>query len=74
MKVLLKTLFLALTLTILGYSAMEAGAPWMFTAYAHTCCNYQVDCPASQNCKDVFPDCSANIPHECKAATELEIE
>lgn len=65
MKVLLKTLLLALALTILGYSAIEAGAPSMFTAQARTCCAYQVDCSESQTCKTIFPTCSEQKSHIC---------
>lgn len=72
MKVLFKTLFLALALTILGYSAMEAGAPWMFSAHARTCCTYQVDCAESETCKSIYPECSATNPHICKADAEIE--
>ena len=74
MKSLLKTLFLAVALTILGYSAMEAGAPWMFTAQARTCCTYQVDCANSLTCTEMNPACSANLPHECKDSVEIEIQ
>ena len=65
MKVLLKTLFLAFALTILGYSAIEAGAPWMFTAHARTCCSYQVDCPETATCKTIYPACSETKAHIC---------
>ena len=74
MKALFKTLFLAVALTILGYSAMEAGAPWMFTVQAHTCCTYQVDCAASLKCTRIDPACSANKPHECLDSAETEIQ
>lgn len=72
MKVLLKTLFLALTLTILGYSAVEAGAPWMLTAQARTCCTYQVDCAESATCKTIFPNCSESKPHICVDNAEIQ--
>ena len=72
MKVLFKTLSLALALTILGYSAMEAGAPWMFTAYARTCCTYQVDCAETETCKTIYPECSSQNPHICKKDAEID--
>lgn len=72
MKVLFKTLFLALALTILGYSAMEAGAPWMFTAQARTCCTYQVDCAESATCKTIYPTCSESKPHICEDNAQIE--
>jgi len=72
MKVLFNTLFLVLALTILGYSAMEAGAPWMFTAQARTCCTYQVDCSETETCKTIFPNCSAQNPHICQGNAEIE--
>ena len=65
MKVLFKTLFFALALTILGYSAIEAGAPWMFSAQARTCCTYQTDCATTQTCKTIYPKCSAEKEHIC---------
>jgi hypothetical protein len=73
MKVLLKTLFFALTLTILSYSAVQAGARDVLTAepIERKCCQYQVDCPEDQECKFIFPSCSATQEYICKkAATE----
>jgi hypothetical protein len=68
MKVL-KSLFLALALTILGYSAVEAGAQDLIAddtvAVARKCCNYQADCPADHTCKTISPTCSANLPNIC---------
>ena len=76
MKVVLKSLFLALTLAILSYSAVAAGADSLIAigdAAARQCCTYQVDCPEDQECKFIFPDCSADKPYICKkAAVEIE--
>lgn len=66
MKVLFKSIFLALAVTIISYSAIEAGAPWMFSAHARTCCTYQIDCAESETCKEIEPDCSETNPHICK--------
>jgi hypothetical protein len=71
MKVLLKSFFLVLALTILGYSAIEAGAPWMFTAQARTCCKYQVDCAESATCKTIYSECSEQKPHICVDNAEI---
>ena len=53
MKVVLKSLLLGLTLAILSYSAVAAGADTLITigAEARQCCTYQVDCPEDQECK-----------------------
>lgn len=72
MKALFKTLFLGLALTILGYSAIEAGAPSMFSVYARTCCTYQVDCAETETCKTIYPECSSQNPHICKKDAEIE--
>lgn len=72
MKVLVKSFFLVLALTILGYSAMEAGAPLMFTAQARTCCSFQVDCTDAQTCKTIFPYCSEQKNHICVDNGEIQ--
>jgi len=67
MKILLKSLFFVLAVSILSYSAVEAGAPWIFTATAEgrVCCTYQMDCPEAKVCKDISIDCSEQQPHIC---------
>jgi len=77
MKVVLKSLFLALTLAILSYSAVAAGADSLIAigdTAARQCCTYQVDCPEDQECKLITPDCSADKPHICKKAAAEDIE
>ena len=74
MKVVLKSLFLVLTLAILSYSAAAAGAADLIAVgeEGRQCCEYQVDCPEDQECKLITPDCSKDLPHICKkAAVEL---
>lgn len=68
MKVLLKSLFVALTVTILSYTAVQAGARDALVAVpiARQCCQYQVDCPEDQECKFIFPSCSADKEYICK--------
>jgi hypothetical protein len=69
MKIVLKSLFLGLTLAILSYSAVAAGAPDIFTSEeGRTCCTYQVNCPEDQECKTIYPECSQDNPHICKKA------
>ena len=76
MKVLLKSLFLVITLSIISYSAVAAG----FTEVAGTglvaarrCCTYQVDCLDSQTCKPIDPACSADKKNQCeKTAVAVE--
>ena len=72
MKVLLKSLFFVLTLSILSYSAIAAGARQMLSvdAEARQCCQYQVDCPEDQTCENIYPDCSKELEHICKKAAE----
>lgn len=74
MKVLLKSLFIVLTLTILSYSAVQAGAQDLFVAVPaeRVCCNYQVDCAEDQECKFIFPYCSEDKKYICKKATVTE--
>jgi hypothetical protein len=76
MKVLLKSLFFALTLTILSYSAVQAGARDLLVAEPaeRKCCTYQVDCPEDQECKYIFPYCSEANKYICKAAAADEAE
>ncbi len=69
MKILLKSLFLGLTLAILSYSAIAAGANNFFSSEGRTCCTYQVNCPEDQECKTIFPECSQDQPHICKKST-----
>lgn len=68
MKTLLSSFFFVLALAILAYSAVEAGAPMMFTSRAdgRTCCKYQVDCAETQTCTTVYPECAEAKPHICK--------
>ena len=71
MRVLLKSLFLALTLSILSYAAFAADAQSALTAEpiaARTCCEFQVDCAENQTCEFIFPYCSADKHYICKAA------
>lgn len=70
MKVM-KSLFLALALTIIGYSAVEAGAQDLIgevtaePAERRICCTFQVDCPVTHTCTPIEPKCSATKPHIC---------
>jgi hypothetical protein len=69
MKVM-KSLFLALALTIIGYAAVEAGAQDLIGEVAEPaprriCCNFQVDCPVTHTCTPIEPKCSATKPHIC---------
>ena len=74
MKIFLKSLFLGLTLAILSYSAMAAGATDFFaTVEGRTCCTYQVNCPEDQECKTIYPECSQDNPHICKKASESDL-
>jgi hypothetical protein len=68
MKNVLSSLFFVLALAILVYSAMEAGAPRMFTSLAEgrTCCSYQVDCAETQTCVTISPACSKDQAYICK--------
>ena len=76
MKVLLKSLFFVLTLIILSYSAAIAGATDVVIAEPadRTCCQYQVDCPEDQECKFIFPYCSADKQYICKKAAAEDVE
>jgi hypothetical protein len=71
MKILVKSLFLGLTLSILSYSAIAAGPGALFASEAEgrTCCTYQVNCPEDQECKTIYPECSQENPHICKKAS-----
>ena len=68
MKVLLKSLFLVITLSIISYSAVAAG----FTDTTVTeiavrrCCTYQSDCLDNQTCKTIDPACSALRKNQCE--------
>lgn len=76
MKILLKSLFFGLTLAILSYSTIAAGAGDLFATEleGRTCCTYQVNCPEDQECKTIYPECSQENPHICKkAATESDL-
>lgn len=76
MKVVLKSLFLGLTLAILSYSAVAAGAADLIAIgeEGRQCCTYQVDCPEDQECRLITPDCSKDVPHICKKASVEAIE
>lgn len=76
MKTLLKSLFVVLSLAILSYSAVAAGARDLVVigAEARQCCKYQVDCPEDQECRVIAVDCSADLPHICKKATATDME
>lgn len=77
---ILKSLFLAFTLTILGYSAVQAGAVDTVSeedtfAAARRCCTFQVDCLSSQTCTPITPHCSADKIHICKkTVTAIDAE
>lgn len=79
MKVV-KSLFLAFTLTILGYSAVQAGAVDSLTEEetalaARRCCTFQVDCLSNQTCTPIDPHCSADKIHICvKNKTAVEVD
>jgi hypothetical protein len=64
-----KSLFLILALSILGYSAAQAGINDEIGGgeEGRTCCQYQVDCPESQTCEFIFPYCSADKSYICKS-------
>jgi len=67
MKVM-KSLFLALALSIISYSAIAAGAQDLIVAEPaprRICCTFQVDCPATHTCTPIEPKCSATKPHIC---------
>ena len=70
MKVLLKSLFFVLTLSILSYTAVVADAQGLVAVdpATRTCCEYQVDCAENQTCEFIFPYCSADKHYICKAA------
>lgn len=69
MRVLLKSLFFVLTLSILSYTAVVADAQDLLAEpAARTCCEYQVDCAENQTCEFIFPYCSADKHYICKAA------
>jgi hypothetical protein len=77
MKVI-KSLFLVLALSVLGYSAVEAGAQDLIAdddsaATARKCCQYQADCPADSTCKSIYPECSKNLPHICVKNTATTV-
>lgn len=66
-----KSLFLILALSILGYSAVQAGVNDEMLAdgdAGRTCCQYQVDCPENQTCEFIFPYCSESKSYICKGA------
>lgn len=71
MKVLLKSFFFALTLSILGYSAVIADARIEISPEpgGRTCCQYQVDCPETETCEWIHPYCSADKNYICKKAS-----
>lgn len=76
----LKSLFLVLALTVLVYSASEAGAQELYqdqtgdTVGYHSCCQYQVDCPTEYVCKYVSPPCSEYVPNACVKRTVSDVE
>ncbi|HEX5876588.1 MAG TPA: hypothetical protein VFY60_18220 [Pyrinomonadaceae bacterium] len=66
-----KSFFLILALSILSYSAVQAGVSDEIIGdgdAGRTCCQYQVDCPESQTCEYIFPYCSADKNYICKGA------
>lgn len=69
MKVL-KSFFLILALSILSYSAVQAGVSDEIGEgeAGRTCCQYQVDCAENETCEFIFPYCSADKSYICKAA------
>lgn len=76
MKTVLKSLLVGLSLAILSYSAVAAGARDLIAvgSEARQCCKYQVDCPEDQECKLITVDCSADLPNICKKATAIDVE
>lgn len=70
MRILLKSVFYALTLSILSYGAVAADAQDLVSGEVgtRTCCQYQVDCADNQTCEFIFPYCSADKQYICKAA------
>lgn len=71
MKVLLKSLFLALALSIISLSAIASDAVDVeinddTVAIARRCCTFQVDCLSSQECVTISPACSADKANICK--------
>jgi len=69
MRILLKSSFFVLTLSILSYTAVLADAKDLISEPAtRTCCEYQVDCGENQTCEFIFPYCSADKHYICKAA------
>ena len=71
MKVLLKSLFLALTLSIISFAAIAADATDVVVdddtiALARRCCTFQVDCLDNQECVTISPACSADKANICQ--------
>jgi hypothetical protein len=70
MKVLLKSLFLALTLSIIAFSALAAGATDLIAdetvALTRRCCTFQTDCLDNQTCVTISPACSADKANICQ--------
>ena len=66
---IMKSVFLALALSIMGYSAIEAGAQDLIgdatAVERRICCTFQVDCPVTHTCTPIEPKCSATKPHIC---------
>lgn len=66
-----KSFFLVLALSILSYSAVQAGVSDEMIGEGEagrTCCQYQVDCPEDQTCEFIFPYCSESKNYICKGA------
>ena len=64
-----KSFFLIAALSILSYSAVQAGVSDELPGdgdEGRQCCQYQVDCPESQTCEFIFPYCSENKNYICK--------
>lgn len=68
MRVLLRTVFLALTLSILSYSAVvtDAQDDIIVDGGGRTCCTYQVDCAENKRCNYIFPYCSQDKNYICE--------
>lgn len=69
MKVLLKSLFLAITLSIIAFSALASDGVSIeddTVALARRCCTFQVDCLSTQTCVTISPACSADKANICQ--------
>ena len=70
-----KSFFLILALSILSYSAVQAGVNDEIIVdgdAGRTCCQYQVDCPEKQTCKYIFPYCSEGKNYICEGGATVE--